>query len=104
MSGGEPANERGDHVSAYVYVFAASTCQGDFRCRRGGAALPLRLEPALEHQHHPEAILFVDASTEVRVPHAADRLGVEIALVAEAPLVEQLLRPITERASKPVVD
>src|SRR5690349_3112581 len=66
--------------------------------------MTVRVGPLLEHKYNPKPMLFVYRAIEVRLPHLSDRFGAKIAFIAEAPFIEELLRPFAKGASKPAAD
>src|SRR3954471_1769328 len=69
-----------------------------------GGGRVLLLEPALKHQDRPNGSCRIAAATEMLMPASADDACLEPTLPGEPPLVQKLLRPISERPAQPIAN
>ena len=64
----------------------------------------IRIQPALEDEDRPQAALLVNASAKMIPPNASDRPGFEKCLQLQQIWIEERLRPVPKRPSKPFAE
>src|SRR5690349_16546096 len=101
MTSGMPRMPR----TQMVETAGASGSSGGTRRPFDGGGRPRRApQPGLEHQDRPDRARGVAAAVEIVAPAPLDALDIEIAFLAHAARIEQLLGPAAQIAAQPVGD